>query len=174
MSTHFHWCSLTLKTKKIWLNTKNEIEPQHLWPFHLADMFMRSWVKAFTWYFHPPPPPTPTPRLKILCCFMFLCTCAKKNPNYVEGVGSCWINLSVVQSLKWSNLFMTLIKRVFSQLMLIIVSCCVSCQILSWKSCWVIFFICKRQMQSNADKGLFILYIIAFKECSNHAQIRHA
>ena len=121
-----------------------------------------------------PPPPTPTPRLKILCCFMFLCTCAKKNPNYVEGVGSCWINLSVVQSLKWSNLFMTLIKRVFSQLMLIIVSCCVSCQILSWKSCWVIFFICKRQMQSNADKGLFILYIIDFKECSNHAQIRHA
>ena len=62
----------------------------------------------------------------------------------------------------------------FSQLMLIIVSCSVSRQILSWKSCWVIFFICKRQMQSNADKGLFILYIIAFKECSNHAQIRHA
>ena len=29
-------------------------------------------------------------------------------------------------------------------------------------------------MQSNADKGLFILYIIDFKECSNHAQIRHA
>ena len=76
----------------------------------------------------PPPPPPHTPRLKILCCFMFLCTCAKKNLNYVEGVGSCWINLSVVQSLKWSNLFMTLIKRAFSQLMLIIVSCCVSCR----------------------------------------------